>query len=200
MSETKNKKIVICDIDGVVSDSRDRVKKYLYTGFECEKCGVHKYHSELVSPIIRINKCDEYKGAGIICDGNIVERKKDWTGFYDKVQEDSPIETMVDMVKNIKMGGYEIVFVTGRNEVCRVNTVEWLKRHFNSTEFDLIMRASYDRRPSAQVKKAVVTNMFNPKDIAFVLDDEPSVIDMYRKNCPNATIIDVKNYLWGDGS
>ncbi len=199
MSE-KEKKIVICDIDGVISDSRDRVKKYLYTGFECELCGEKRNHSEELNSIIHSNRCDKHEGMGMTCGGNIIEKKKDWTGFYDKVQEDNPMVVMVDIVKSIKMRGYEIVFVTGRNEVCRVNTVEWLKRHFNFTEFDLIMRAPYDRRPSAQVKKAVITNMFNPKDIAFVLDDEPRVIEMYRKNCPNATIIDVKNYLWNDGS
>jgi phosphoglycolate phosphatase-like HAD superfamily hydrolase len=207
MADTKQK-IVVCDIDGTIADARDRVAKYLYEGYRCDECGREESFDNLqwrAGSGVGINDngkaiCGKHEGMGMTCRGRMVNQEKDWNGFYGAVGEDKPMVSTIRMLQELHKLGFKVVFVTGRNESCRVNTVEWLKRHLGTTEFDLYMRAEYDRQTGKKVKRAIVSNLLDPKDVAFIFEDDVETIEMYRELCPNATIVDTRHYLFDDGS
>lgn len=106
-------------------------------------------------------------------------------GWFDwaKVGEDTPAEDVVDMVKELMhSGGRDTVFMSGRDEVCREETAQWIYRHLGSYPARLYMRPEGDQRPDTEVKLELfnrhVRDRFN---VQWVIDDRPSVCRMWRK-------------------
>lgn len=99
---------------------------------------------------------------------------------YDKVDNDAPIEHIIELVSTLKAAGNIIVLMTGRDAVARILTEEWLKVWEVSYDH-LYMRAANDTRKDSVVKKelynAHVKGTYNVKG---VLDDRSSVVQMWR--------------------
>jgi len=107
-------------------------------------------------------------------------KKKEWDEFFDKVHLDAPIQHMIDVALLLSTV-YPIVFVSGRSDVCRDETVAWLyKHHFN--EPTLYMRKKNDRRPDYLVKSdlldLVLAAGYRP---LMVFDDRNTVVKMWRE-------------------
>ena len=84
-----------------------------------------------------------------------------------------------------------VVIVTGRPELYRAKTIQWLKD--NDVRYEaLYMRQNSDRRPDTIVKQEILDNYLDKCLVETVIDDRPSVIDMWRSN--GLIVIDV-----GDG-
>ena len=79
---------------------------------------------------------------------------------------------------------YNIVIVSGRHDTCGEDTVAWLEGH--KIPFDhILMRAGGDNRSDFIIKKEILTEMLSvlsQGQIAFVLDDRPQVVRMWRDN------------------
>jgi predicted kinase len=114
--------------------------------------------------------------------------KKYWHGFFSACGEDAPIKPVVQWVRSLK-GKYLVCIVSGRPvDECGKLTVAWLAKY--EVPYDhLFMRAGGDHRPDTIIKGEIVS-MF-PKDtgfdtpnihpqIAFAIDDRPSVIRMWE--------------------
>lgn len=75
---------------------------------------------------------------------------------------------------------YDIIIVTGRDELCREDTVKWLYEneiHCNK----LIMRKNDDKRKDSLVKADMFWEQIEPNyNVRFVLDDRDQVIEMWR--------------------
>ncbi len=210
MTDTKQK-VIVCDIDGTIADARDRVEKYLYEGYVCDRCGNKELFNNLQwsagdgASIPSRARCGKHEGMGMTCRGEMVSHPADWHGFYKNVGEDKPMvmtqRLVTSLIGHTDME-YKIVFVTGRNEICRDETVEWLETSLGmrGIEYGLYMRAEYDRATGKKVKRAIVRNLLNPKDVAFVFEDDVETIEMYRELCPNATIVDTRHYMFDEGS
>ena len=98
---------------------------------------------------------------------------------YSKVLEDSPIVETVEIVKVLKASGYKIIFVSGREDICREDTVAWLNLHQISFD-ELFMRRQGDHRKDSVIKKEIFTNCIQNKYcIKFVLDDRKQVKRMW---------------------
>lgn len=110
--------------------------------------------------------------------------KKDWDGFFGAVSEDKPIEHMQKVVCALEDYA-DIVFVTGRPERTRTDTVAWLDLHlFNNTGMmKIYMRQDGDYRPDHQVKSellsAIILDGFEP---IMAFDDRDQVVEMWRAN------------------
>lgn len=79
-----------------------------------------------------------------------------------------------------------ILFVTGRKEKHRGNTVVRLHREgfdvLNNTGLELFMRRNMDPRPDAKIKEEIYQIKIKPHyEIAFVLDDLYEVCEMWKK-------------------
>jgi hypothetical protein len=98
---------------------------------------------------------------------------------YDRVGEDLPNEPVCALVGALHHYGYDIVFVTGREDSCRAATVDWIEEHILLT-FDLFMRPTGDRRPDTVVKKEIYDQHLKDMTITGVLEDRPRVVQMWR--------------------
>jgi hypothetical protein len=103
--------------------------------------------------------------------------KKNWKSFFAGMDEDPPSNVVVEWVKNLSPD-YEVVIVTGRPENFRSNTESWLRKHHIPFS-RIIMRRSGDHRPDYVVKKQLLDQIGRDR-VAFVIDDRPSVCDMWR--------------------
>jgi len=70
----------------------------------------------------------------------------------------------------------EIVYLSGRPEYCRADTVEWLGRHDLPTG-DMHLRPHRDYRPARLFKVEVLRRLRRRAPISVVVDDDPEVIE-----------------------
>jgi len=103
---------------------------------------------------------------------------------YSKVSSDAPIERIIRLVRMLHSKGVSIVFCTGREDVCRRQSIEWIRRNIflsDSAPVEIHMRPSGDRRPDFVVKKDLYIGHIEPRhSVWFVLDDRNSVVEMWR--------------------
>jgi predicted kinase len=118
-------------------------------------------------------------------DGTVAQ-KSDRSPFdWNRVGEDTPKQSVIHVVKSLKASGYEIIFFSGRDSVCRQLSIDWLKLHFNwqDADFQLFMRAENDSRKDSIVKKELFQQHIVGKYyIDLVIDDRNQVVEMWRKD------------------
>jgi hypothetical protein len=102
---------------------------------------------------------------------------KNWSSFFAFMDDDPPSTVIVDWVKNLPPD-YEVVIVTGRPEKFRANTESWLRK-YDIPYSRIIMRRSGDHRPDYVVKKELLDQV-GQHSVAFVIDDRPTVCEMWR--------------------
>ncbi len=106
---------------------------------------------------------------------------KNWNLFFEKMNDDKPIEQTINKIKEFYDDGFKILIVTGRPETYESITVEWLNKHLPFEEFELIQRRKNDNRPSYQFKQSVLTELKQKYKIRFFTDDKEEDINMYHK-------------------
>lgn len=88
------------------------------------------------------------------------------------------IVTLYSVIKNCK-----ILFVSGRDEVCKLQTFDWLKKHgFYRNETDaLLMRPEGNNEKDSVIKERIYRDHIEGKyNVRFVLDDRNQVVRMWR--------------------
>lgn len=110
---------------------------------------------------------------------NVSRSPYDWM----RVDEDLPNIPVISIIKSLSTF-YTVIFFSGRDEICRELTLEWISKQFGWKKdgIPLYMRPHNDFRNDALVKK----EMFNTyiKDryyVQMIFDDRNRVVDMYRK-------------------
>jgi predicted kinase len=113
-------------------------------------------------------------------DGTIAEMGNRNPYDWDKVDEDEPIIAAIELVKNLKAVGHKIIIISGRSEVCRAISEEWLSVY--EVPYDMfIMREDDDDRKDNILKKEIITNqILGNYFIAGCLDDRKQVVQEYR--------------------
>ena len=109
--------------------------------------------------------------------------KKNWPGFFSQMSDDKPRQNVGDVVRALWiMRLYRPIFVTGRGEEWREQTIAWLAKNFPwSDGMPLFMRKLGDRRPDYEIKEEIYKRDIQPKwDVKLVLDDRDSVVNMWR--------------------
>jgi len=100
---------------------------------------------------------------------------------WDRVAEDKPIEAMCQLVRKLQ-ADYHIILLTGRSEDAREGTEKWLRD--NLIDYDkLLMKASGSYEKSTITKyESYVNDIRDEYDVAFAIDDDQRVVDMWREN------------------
>ena len=110
---------------------------------------------------------------------------KDWDSFYNDSFEDEPIIEMVDLVYDLYLQRYQLVFCTGRRESCREKTINWFNKYFEpeiAKRSKLLMRPNKDHRHDSEIKPELLKNAGIKLDsIAFVLEDRNSMVKKWRE-------------------
>jgi hypothetical protein len=107
---------------------------------------------------------------------HVAQRPKDWDAFFSAVGDDPVLEhgrrRLLALAET-----HEIVLLSGRPERCRADTVAWLERHGIAVT-RLVLRPDSDHRPAAQLKAELVRAIGSSNDIAVVVDDDASVVQL----------------------
>ncbi len=104
-------------------------------------------------------------------------RHKNWKAFFEGMDRDTPIDTVIRWVRNLSPD-YDVVVVTGRPEQYRRRTEAWLHRQGISFS-RLFMRRDGDHRPDYVAKAEVLREL---SGVAFAIDDRPQVCAMWKRN------------------
>ena len=98
---------------------------------------------------------------------------------WKKVGEDTRDVAVADILAHYN-GELHIVLLSGRDSVCRQETIDWLNRY--AIPYDmLLMRAEGDNRKDNIVKRELYEQHIAGKfNVFFVLDDRQQVVDMWR--------------------
>lgn len=121
--------------------------------------------------------------------------RKDWSAFFRACSEDAPIEAGVKTLQSLRKSGADVWIWTGRSDVVKKQTVQWLQRHrcFGYPR-DVLwawpfmypdrfrMRPDGDHRPD-HVLKSEWLEMLDPPErnrIIAVFEDRDRVVEMWR--------------------
>lgn len=124
-------------------------------------------------------------------DGTVAIREEGGRGPFDwdRVGEDQPHEPVIRVVRALILTGDEVIFVSGRNEVCRRATWHWLTAHVTGHVWEnrspqLVMRPDTDRwryAPDDELKRWIYNTAIAPLyDVVGVIDDRTRVVAMWR--------------------
>lgn len=98
-----------------------------------------------------------------------------------RVGEDLPNGPVIKVVHALHAAGHRIVFMSGRADSCRDNTVWWLAAHIGVPYDALHMRAAGDVRKDSVIKAELFdAHVRDAYDVACVLDDRRQVVEMWR--------------------
>lgn len=109
--------------------------------------------------------------------------RKNWEAFYGACSNDKPIEQIWALLGMAKFAGFKVVFVTGRSEKYREQTLRWLCKYWldlRLEKVDLRMRRDGDHRPDYEIKRELVPDA-ELTDILFVVEDRSQVVKMWRE-------------------
>lgn len=107
--------------------------------------------------------------------------RRDWDKFFEECHNDAPIEEMLALLRNLN-GAYKRVIVSGRSKAVREKTIAWLEKH-DICNVPLYMRPVGDYRKDHTLKKEILNQLLaEGNQIAFVVDDRPTVVEMWRRH------------------
>lgn len=125
---------------------------------------------------------------------HFVERRpKDWDGFFAAAVDDPPLPEGLAVVAELVDRGLSLVYLTGRPERCREDTLAWFARH-GLPSAPLLMRSNRDRRPARLTKLEVARRLQTERGVALVVDDDRAVVATLRE-----AGFEVLHATWMDG-
>jgi hypothetical protein len=106
-------------------------------------------------------------------------KPRDWNGFFGAAHRDTPLAEGVRMAVETAEE-CEVLYLTGRPERCRKDTLAWLSAH-GLPEGRLRMRADSDRRPARTTKLEVLRELAATREVRMLVDDDELVCDAARR-------------------
>ncbi|MEV0226402.1 HAD family acid phosphatase [Streptomyces sp. NPDC050704] len=100
---------------------------------------------------------------------------KDWAAFFAAAPQDPPLAAGVALaLEHAKE--CEILYLTGRPERCRKDTVAWLAAQ-GLPEGHIRMRRNDDRRPARRTKLETLRELSRNREIRVLVDDDELVCE-----------------------
>jgi len=110
----------------------------------------------------------------------VERRPKDWNRFFAAAPEDPVLPEGRAVVDQLVESGHEIVWLTGRPERCRADTLAWLARH-ELPPGSLYMRRENDHRPARMTKLSTLRQLSARRAVAVMVDDDGLVVRTLRE-------------------
>jgi hypothetical protein len=105
-----------------------------------------------------------------------LERKpRDWDAFFAAAPDDPPLAKGIEMCLQAAEE-CEVVYLTGRPERCRRDTLTWLAEQ-GLPEGRVFMRRNDDRRPARTTKLEILRRLGRDREIRMLVDDDELVCD-----------------------
>ncbi|MGX1549212.1 phosphatase domain-containing protein [Streptomyces adustus] len=100
---------------------------------------------------------------------------RDWDAFFAAAAQDTPIAEGVALAV-ASAEECEVVYLTGRPERCRRDTLGWLAAH-GLPEGRVYMRRNDDRRPARRTKLEILRRLARTREVSVLVDDDELVCD-----------------------
>ncbi|WP_086753454.1 LNS2 domain-containing protein, partial [Streptomyces griseiscabiei] len=94
--------------------------------------------------------------------------RRDWAAFFAAAPQDPPLAEGVALARE-SAEECEVVYLTGRPERCRRDTVDWLAAH-GLPEGRIWMRRNNDRRPARRTKLEILRELSRTREIRVLAD------------------------------
>ena len=109
------------------------------------------------------------------------QEPKDWKSWHQEHHLDTPYWEIIEIMDMARSNGIKIVLLTGRDEFCRKETVDWLATH--GIEYDeLFMRPLGNREDDSEMKRKKLKEIralgYDP---VCVFEDRDRVVAMWRE-------------------
>jgi hypothetical protein len=139
-------------------------------------------YNKLIQTKNNLHSNSNKKDAIIVDIDGTLAVKSDQRDFYewDKVDLDLVNYYVKNLIDVFKKADYQVVIVSGRDEISRDKTQKWLND--NDISYDnLLMRKHNDFRKDTVVKKEIYSNeIHNTYNVFAIFDDRLSVIEMWN--------------------
>jgi phosphoglycolate phosphatase-like HAD superfamily hydrolase len=109
---------------------------------------------------------------------HVSARPKDWRAFFAAAPDDPLLDEGARVVRALAEV-HDIVYLSGRPEVCRDDTLAWLGLH-DLPRADVHLRPRDDRRPGRFYKVDALHRFAESRQVAVLVDDDPLVCDAAR--------------------
>lgn len=109
----------------------------------------------------------------------LASNPRDWDGFFAAAPQDPPLAQGVQLCRTAARE-CEVVYLTGRPERCRKDTVAWLAAQ-GLPSGDLHMRRAHDRRPARTTKLEVLQRLGQRREVRMLVDDDELVCGDARR-------------------
>lgn len=109
---------------------------------------------------------------------HVADRPKDWSAFFAAAPDDALLEEGARVVRALAEV-HEVVYLSGRPESCRTDTLAWLHGH-GLPEGEVHLRPRHDRRPGRIYKVETLDRLAQKRQIAVLVDDDPLVCEAAR--------------------
>jgi hypothetical protein len=102
-------------------------------------------------------------------------RPRDWDAFFAAAPADPPLADGVALCREAARD-CEVVYLTGRPERCREDSLAWLAEQ-GLPDGALHMRRNDDRRPARVTKLQILRGLGRNREIRMLVDDDELVCD-----------------------
>ncbi len=110
-------------------------------------------------------------------------RPRDWDAFFAAAPQDPPLAKGIELCL-AAAEECEIVYLTGRPERCRRDTLDWLAAQ-GLPQGRLFMRRNDDRRPARRTKLEILRRLTQDREFRMLVDDDELVcVDAERAGFP----------------
>lgn len=119
---------------------------------------------------------------------HFIDEKKDWGSFFANVKDDKPIEEIIEVIHRLETST-NIIFMSGRSESCREDTIHWLTKNIyfgismskNFWNNHLYMRPENNSEPDYKIKKILLEKARKDGwEPWLAIDDRKSIVDLWR--------------------
>ena len=123
---------------------------------------------------------------GTLCDiehrtHHVRGKRKNWKKFFEGLKDDQINEVVAEILKRFSET-HDIIFLSGRPEHCRAETIAWLAEQAGIADPEIHMRKEGDFRADNLIK----SELYEPIEASrgkpfFILDDRSRVVKMWRE-------------------
>jgi predicted kinase len=152
-----------------------------------------KFQTEVLTRMPIANRIQEEHNASqslprcvlVDIDGTVAQRGDRSPFDWHRVGVDTPNWPIIRLVQAMRSSGYVVVFISGRDAVCRSETITWLNQHFGwfESDYELFMRPENNTKKDSVIKYDLFEQHIARRySVELVVDDRQQVVDMWRRN------------------
>ena len=109
---------------------------------------------------------------------HLQQSPKDWDAFFAAARDDAPLAEGLRVARELARV-CDLVYLSGRPERCRTDTVAWFERH-ELPPGELLLRPPGDFRPARLVKVEILERLSQERKVTVLVDDDPQVCEAAR--------------------